>query len=1402
MPGGQAAVARATAAVFADGRRAGSAVLVGPRYLVTAAHVLQRWDPDARATEAVEQVELEFPDQGPGGQPGRTAAALVDLGPAGAGVDVAVLDLGEDRPGWLPSPVPVWSAARPPARVQVFGYPLAERLLKGVWRQFAVAGPAAAGTVQLDWIGDAGTFPGHSGGPVIDAEGHALAGILVEGAERGRFDRFVPITLIARTWPGLPRPWVMTGAEPSEARSHFTRRARGQRSAARGGDLFRGRAVALDFIRGWLTAGEPPGQPLVITGQPGSGKSAVLARAALSVEARHGGPGLAFHARAATIGDFLTTLADLTGVDTSASADELVTSLADLPGQSSVPVVLDALDEAASDHDRRQIAETLAELAVLPWLRVAVATRPLAAGNPFAPGGLLPALGVFTRDDHKLIDLDNDTYFSPEDVRDFAAAVLMQQGADRPGPRGGAWETYRADRGMCQRLATAIGQRAGRNFLVAAMAAAPLSTRIGTIDPAQKGFNPSAIPSSIGEALSKYFDHSPRRRRACEHGLLTALAYARGDGLDDDTWLGFAAALSYPATATDLDMLRRSPTADYLLQATSTKASARPVTRLFHQALTDEFRSERHQPSDESRVIDFILGRATTAGWTNIYFQQHTAEHAVAAGRLDELLGRLDYLLSADPTRLVPYLGAAQSETAHITARVYRQTAHLLSALDPPTRASQLELSACHLGYKDLASRIAAAAPLRPWQARWFKGSLVSEHQTLIENSGIVKSVAVSTLPDGTAIVIGGEYRGKVWLRRLADGVPVAELVDPLPPPSGVKAVAMSTLLDGTPVIVVHSGILQVRRLDDGAYVARLSASDAVIAVAVGTLPDGPPFIVTGSRHGTVEVWRLAEAPPVAKWKADHKIFMEAMALGALPDGTPIIITGGDPPAVQVRRLADGTLVTGPFDDHEHPFHNRRGPALSVAIGALPDGTPVIVSGGRDGYVVMRRLSDGEPTWRAHSGRISVKSLAIDSLRDGTPIVVSGHNDGRIRVWRLADGTLVGGPLVGHRGSVNSVAVGALPDNTPIIVSGGDDGTVRLWPLADTTPGMGRFSEDLASATAVATGTLSDGTPVIVSGSEDGTVAVWRLADGTAVTSSFTGHKHSVNALVVNALPDGTPVIVSGGEDGEVAVWRLSDGASISRRRASQTSVHSLATGVLADGTRVIVSGATNDTARLWHSAGNNVQAWRFVERNRTIVPISADDYSYQMMAHGYHWVTTLTMGTLPDGTPVIVSGHYQGNLTVWRLADGARVAESVASHRGRVDALEISTLADGTQVIVSGDTYGSLAVWRLADGACIAGPVVGHKGQVYAIKSRTLPDGTPIFVSGGLDGKLKVWRLADGASLDAPLQLPAYIRCIALHKDIVVAATSNAIEVQRFTFPRADLSDGTATVRSIVPTN
>ena len=1366
MPGGQAAAARATAAVFIDGRRAGSAVLVTPRYLVTAAHVLMGTDPETGARVPVGQVELEFPAQGPGGQPGRTAGARVDLGLAGA--DVAVLDLGENRPSWLPAPVPVWPAARLPDRVQAFGYPLAEGALNGVWRQFEVAGPATAGTVQLDWIGDAGTFPGHSGGPVIDAAEHVLAGILVEGTERGQFDRFLPVALIARVWPQLPRPWLITGADPGEARSHFTRRALGQRSTARGGDLFRGRTVALDRIRSWLTADEPPGQLLVVTGQPGAGKSAVLARAALSVEATHGGPGLAFHAQAVTIGDFFTALAELTGVDTPTSGDELVTSLADLPGQPPTMVVVDALDEAASDLDRRQIAEALAELAVLPGLRVAVATRPLAAANPFAAGGLLAALGVNISGDHNLIDLDSDTYFDLGGLREFAGALLAQSGMDNPGPPSAAWTQYRARREVRDRLAAVIAERAGRNFLVAAMAAVPLSTARTTIDPAAEGFDPGDIPSGVGEALSKYLDRLPEQRRERDRGLLTALAYARGAGLDDPTWLAFAAALGYSASVADLDTLRRSPAADYLLQTTVTDRSGRPVTRLFHQALTDELLTARHQPSDESVLLDMLLGQAARTGWQDRYLCEHAAEHAAAAGRLDQLLEDPLYLITVEPARLVPHLDAARSGPARAAATVYRQTAHHLTGIGRLARASELELTAQQVGYRDLAARIAAAAPDRPWQTPWSHSDWAVGQQVLTGHVGAVTAVATGALPDADAtqvIVSGGADRTvRVW--RLADGTPVGEPLRGHTRP--VNAVATGALSDGTPVIVSGGGDRTVRvwRLADGTPVGEplRGHTGAVAAVAIGALPDGTPVIVSGGDDvdRTVRVWRLADGTPVGEPLCGHTSPVTAVAIGVLPDGTPVIVSGGGSgdATVRVWRLADGTPVGEPLRGHT-------GAVTAVATGALPDAnaTPVIVSSGRkDAAVRVWRLADGTPVGeplRGHIGRVN--AVATGALSDGTPVIVSGGRDRTVRVWRLADGTPVGEPLRGHTGSVWTVAIGILP----VVVSGGGDATVRVWRLADGTPVAEPLRGHRGQVHAVAVGALPDAnsSPVIVSGGRDRTVRVWRLADGTPVAEPVRGHAGPVNAVAIGALPDGTPVIVSGGRDRTVRVWRLADGTPVGEPLfGNPRPVNAVVTAALPDanGTPVIVSGGDDGTVRVWRLA-EGILARKPLRGH--VGPVNA-----------------VEPGALPDGTPVIVSGGGGADRTVrvWRLADGTPVGEPLRGHTGPVNAVATGALSDGTAVIVSGGGDATVRVWRLADGTPVGEPLRGHAGPVWALAIGALPDGSPVIVSGGGDATVRVWRLADGTPLTPSLDLPEAVRAVAVHGNVIVTASGANIAIHQ----------------------
>ena len=82
----------------------------------------------------------------------------------------------------------------------------------------------------------------------------------------------------------------------------------------------------------------------------------------------------------------------------------------------------------------------------------------------------------------------------------------------------------------------------------------------------------------------------------------------------------------------------------------------------------------------------------------------------------------------------------------------------------------------------------------------------------------------------------------------------------------------------------------------------------------------------------------------------------------------------------------------------------------------------------------------------------AVTAVAAGALPDGTPVIISGGEDSTVRVWRLADGPPVGEPLAGHDGPVTAVAAGALPDGTPVIISGGEDSTVRVWRLADGSP--------------------------------------------------------------------------------------------------------------------------------------------------------------------------------------------------------------------------------------------------------------------------------------------------------------------------------------------------------------
>ncbi|WP_345516336.1 S1 family peptidase [Phytohabitans houttuyneae] len=517
----------------------------------------------------------------------------------GGEVDAVVLDLmtADDDPR-LPRPVPLSGSARQPARVEVFGYPTSDHTAAGVWRDFEVAGVVDGEQYQLNWNG-AGSLPGHSGGPVVDAKSGRLVGLLTAGSQAGRFDRYLPLTTLLSRGVLARLPWLMEG---DDAQGHFTRRSRGHRGQTSGSSVFTGRWAARERIHDWLVADQAPGDVLVITGQPGAGKSAVLARVGLDLsEELSGSRGLLFHARQATAADFRTAVADLTGAADDSGPGQLLAGVDDAArgqvGDRRCVIIVDGLDEVPDAKDRRQIASQLTQLARRPWVRAAVATRWMAT-DPFAPASLLREFGITSARARHLVFLDAPEYFAPTDLAEYTSRLLAQEGVKYPPPSNRAWRRYRSDHHLRERLAAVVAQRAGSNFLVAALSASRLAEAYRVRDPRDADFDPAKLAASIGSALEAFLDG--HGNGALLRGALTSLAYAPAAGYTDHAWQAAAAALGYPLDQLALDRIRRGNVADYLLQTTTDTAGI--VTRLFHQALVDQLLADRDTRQDQANI--------------------------------------------------------------------------------------------------------------------------------------------------------------------------------------------------------------------------------------------------------------------------------------------------------------------------------------------------------------------------------------------------------------------------------------------------------------------------------------------------------------------------------------------------------------------------------------------------------------------------------------------------------------------------------------------------------------------------------------------------------------------------------------------------------------------------------
>ena len=242
------------------------------------------------------------------------------------------------------------------------------------------------------------------------------------------------------------------------------------------------------------------------------------------------------------------------------------------------------------------------------------------------------------------------------------------------------------------------------------------------------------------------------------------------------------------------------------------------------------------------------------------------------------------------------------------------------------------------------------------------------------------------------------------------------------------------------------------------------------------------------------------------------------MAAGALPDGTPVIISGGGDGTVRVWRMADGTPVGEPLAGHTA----GGGGGGRGAAGRHPGHHQRRPRRHGAGVAAGRRRPGRRAAARPRRPGVAV---AAGALPDGTPVIISGGEDGTVRVWRLADGTPVGEPLRGHAGGCTRWRPGRC--RTAPRSSSAAAATARCgcggWPTAPGRRAAGRpRRQGVRGGGRGAAGRH----PVIISAGEDGTVRVWRTADGTPLVPPLD-LSEPVRAVAVH----GDVIITAAGAD-------------------------------------------------------------------------------------------------------------------------------------------------------------------------------------------------------------------------------------------------------------------------------
>ncbi|GII97229.1 hypothetical protein [Sinosporangium siamense] len=999
---------------------------------------------------------------------------------------------------------------------------------------------------------------------------------------------------------------------------------------------FTGRRDELVRLTPWLS-GRGPGDLGMVTGGPGSGKSAlvsVLACAAhpslyeaalplldgvsplpsptgggvAAVYARHRGP-------AGVVAAVNEQLGAQLSLPPSTTPGELIGRIL---GLAAPPlIVVDALDEA--DDGVAVMNELILPLSSTPRpdgrhaARVLVGCRDYREYQPIA--GRARALGTLT-------DLDTvDREVLRKDLSRYVFGLLEDVAEYRP--HGDVRGAFAAE--IAQALTGLRARRECGEFLVAGLYTGFLidSTSGSPLrDTAEARRFAVDVPRTLPEVLAVYL-----RAWHAAHPLLRAclsvLAEAKGEGMPIGVLSRIVAARAGLDREPGFDELLKTLRAGSVFLRQSAEAGGgAALYRLFHQELVDHLATGTSGADADLPALLSALGPPGARDWeaAEPYLIRHALQHAQAAGRAADLLDDPEFLLRADH-RWLPAVAALGGETlARVVAEAGRPRRTSLEE-----RRSKLALGAARAGLAELARRAAhpPGAPPLAWRPVW--------------SVGVAGPPGDTHGPDGTA----------------RHSPPPGDFE--LPRSRKKQRVALLRAVSGAAGLVVAAdgeGWLSVWDLRERRLWPPFPTHRGRILALDCALRDGDPVAITTGDDGQVKAWELAGGRAVRTWSA--KGFFPALARTSLGGREVALLASGDG-WLQVRDAATGEVL-------KERAGSRLGYITSVAC-ARAGGRDLAVTTARDGRVCVTDLGTGEQVGAHRTAHRGSAHAAICLTASGRSLAVTAGGGGTLRVWELGSGLTLAAGIGAGPDSAESLAA-TLIDGRPVAVTVGRDGKVVTWdlgaggPIAREShppvhPGHGVHAVEV---------TRVDGHLVAVTGGNSGVLHVWDLSScrpaAPALSPASAGERAGVRIDRVEVLGDDLLALEHAA--GELVV-RARDGVPPEGSPARPPA----GSAVSGAGARV----TPDDPYRIWWGPGG--------------VPLGSQDTP----------VTALATGEVA-GTPVVFSGDGEGTVRVWDcagrgLADVFRVPAGVAG---------LTALPGGLLVVnASGEL---IAFRRTAEGA------------------------------------------------------------------------------------------------------